>query len=307
MFSAKIIGLLSGALVAWFLSLILLRDKSKKSKKKKTLDILMDDTELRDTIREETKKSFNTKDVYQFIQENNKIFNAFYKFFLIDVEKNRVTMLRANYDKRTGEELAVIQLALMIGGLFGLVFLKYLNAPVFLCLFVFIACLFIRGFFSVKFNSDYKRRLKGFKKEFPDFLDAMKIPIENGMAPDDALRRVGSEWKGVLGEEIRNVITESRNYGGLLYTPLERLAFKLNYPSFTNFIYTFTTTLRTGSDMSPYIGAICNEVRVTSHNEQLEANRKKEGAIIIIVGLTIFLPTVFMLVAPTVIRAIGAF
>lgn len=277
----------------------------RKKAKPSSVNSLFDDEELRESIKEETESSSLIKGkVVPFVQEHNSFFSFIYKIFLIDIEKNETMLYRANNRSRTGEELSVIQLMLMFCAIFSLFFFTLVTSNLLVSILTCVIFLMVRVYTTIKYTSDHKRLRREFSKDLPDFLNAIQIPIENGGSPDDVFKKVALEWDGVLGSELQGVVRESANYGNMLYRPLEELASKIGYQPFTNFVHSFNTSLKTGVNMSLFISKLCDEMRFQSHNDVLEANRKKSSIITIITGAFILFPLAIMIMVPQIVSAL---
>lgn len=297
----KLFAILIAIIVMYFLSLILLRDSSAK-KKKGSISNLIDDEVFRESIRKET-NTFFSKSVEPMMKNNNELFSFLFKIFLIDMDKLETLLLRAGEERRTKEEVAVTQLTWALAGFGGFFFFLYMGQSIMMSILVLMIGIVMYVQEIVKLKGRHSDYQLAFKKDFPNFLESYRIPVENGMQADNAFRRVSDDWEGIVGEEFRKACIDARNYQGQLFIPLQKLAFKLNYPSFYNFVSTFSTTIRSGSDMAPFIGSICNDIRITTHNEILEKNRQKDGPIVILIVFFIFLPTLFLMVGPTFLKA----
>lgn len=291
-----IVGVLAAIVVALLLSMLLLRAPKRKSS---ALDTLFQDDNLREEVDEKYKKGWIGRSA-RFIDEQRSFFDVIFKLLLINVPNNRQLLFQADETKYSAEEIAVMQLFAMGIGVVGFFIMLYgAHDMVFAIILLFAGALgrFIPEFY---YKDIAKKRTKAFIKDFPDFMDALRIPIQRGtMPPDVAFKKIAREWSGVLGDEFKRVVRQSENYGGALYVPLAESGRRIGAAVYTNFVYTFTTSMQTGVNLATYIGSVCEEARKSINNQMLDNNRKKGGVLLLILMVFFVLPAIGLALAPT--------
>lgn len=295
----QVLPIISGLVTFFLLSVLLLR-VPKRKKITGSLESLFDTEGIRKEVDEKIKRGF-LKQGADFLENQKDSFDWVFKILLINMSKLRKLLFQANYDKYNAEELAVIQIISTVTGIVGFLIMMFVSKDGFLAFLFLIGGLTARLLVESDINSKYKKRVKAFSKDFPDFLDAIRIPIQRGtMQPDIAFKRISREWSGVLGDEMSIVLKKSENYGGALYEPLAESARRMGMPIYQNFVYTFCTALQTGTNLELYIGSLCQETRKKLNDDVLELNRKKSSRIFFVILIFFILPSIGMFLAPTV-------
>lgn len=137
--------------------------------------------------------------------------------------------------KSTPEEILASQVVLGLGSVLAMVTVGLVtgNKNFYIAAPVAGAVMFQRPISMIK--EKIKERKKAIKNELPDFIETLILLAEAGFTPYQAIKQAVSYSGGVLGDELRDMITEIEATSDEMNT-MKKYAEKLQVPELRNFV-----------------------------------------------------------------------
>ena len=162
--------------------------------------------------------------------------------------------------QQTGRGWTLRQYFQASGGLFAVTFffLWYKGAPLLLCaLFATVVALGIPHFWV---GRAIKKRGTDFTARFPDAIELMVRGLRSGLPISETVGVVGSEIKGPVGIEFKDVADKMR-IGRTMEAALQETADRLKTPEFQFFVISLAIQRETGGNLAETLGNLAEVLR----------------------------------------------
>jgi tight adherence protein C len=146
-----------------------------------------------------------------------------------------------------------------------------------------------------------KDRIRATRKDLPPILDLLRVAIDAGMAPPQALAAVGERSQSLLAKECANAASQI-DVGVPLQEALETLTARLPAPELTALVAALTRTTRHGAPLSDTLAAQARDARLARRRRIEEEAAKAAPKIQLVVAL-LLVPSVLLLVAAALAAA----
>ena len=268
------------------------------------LDHFGDEVDIDKTVKEISKREGTSLEkltiqrlLLKFGRANESWILGIGKIVGIDLDRMKKLILEANYNW-FAEDVIILQVMTLFIGLSLSVISIVLNIPIVLSIFILFFTFMLWYYPLSKLKSIAKKRKLAFQEGLPDFLGAIEIPLSNGLPILRVIERVSQSTQGIVGEEFRRVILESKVQGERIDKPLEDLYERIPLPDLSDFISSLANARATGIDLGQIVSRMANELRI----KQSQANKEKANKIptknIIVLVIFFVLPYLIIMMAP---------
>lgn len=268
------------------------------------LDHFGDEVDIDKTVKEISKREGTSLEkltiqrlLLKFGRANESWILGIGKIVGIDLDRMKKLILEANYNW-FAEDVIILQVMTLFIGLSLSVISIVLNVPIVLSIFILFFTFMLWYYPLSKLKSIAKKRKLAFQEGLPDFLGAIEIPLSNGLPILRVIERVSQSTQGIVGEEFRRVILESKVQGERIDKPLEDLYERIPLPDLSDFISSLANARATGIDLGQIVSRMANELRI----KQSQANKEKANKIptknIIVLVIFFVLPYLIIMMAP---------
>ena len=268
------------------------------------LDHFGDEVDIDKTVKEISKREGTSLEkltiqrlLLKFGRANESWILRIGKIVGIDLDRMKKLILEANYNW-FAEDVIILQVMTLFIGLSLSVISIVLNVPLLFSIFILFFTFMLWYYPLSKLKSIAKKRKLAFQEGLPDFLGAIEIPLSNGLPILRVIERVSQSTQGIVGEEFRRVILESKVQGERIDKPLEDLYERIPLPDLSDFISSLANARATGIDLGQIVSRMANELRI----KQSQANKEKANKIptknIIVLVIFFVLPYLIIMMAP---------
>lgn len=268
------------------------------------LDHFGDEVDIDKTVKEISKREGTSLEkltiqrlLLKFGRANESWILGIGKIVGIDLDRMKKLILEANYNW-FAEDVIILQVMTLFIGLSLSVISIVLNVPLLFSIFILFFTFMLWYYPLSKLKSIAKKRKLAFQEGLPDFLGAIEIPLSNGLPILRVIERVSQSTQGIVGEEFRRVILESKVQGERIDKPLEDLYERIPLPDLSDFISSLANARATGIDLGQIVSRMANELRI----KQSQANKEKANKIptknIIVLVIFFVLPYLIIMMAP---------
>ncbi len=247
--------------------------------------------------RNEKKPESLQESIMVWIRRHSDIIFKIGKLFGVNLAKIERKIIQSDMPWNA-EDIGLLQtLALVVGGSLALVVFASQISWILSLMVLFFT--FIAWYYPMnKMDSTIKKRLFAFEKDFPDFLDGLEIPLSNGLPILRVMEKVASGFPGIVGEEFRRVVKESKLQGERMQKPLEDITERFPMPMLTDFISAFFNAQKTGTDLGGIIGRMSKEIRIKATQLAQKKNNEATTKLVMVTGLFFVIPYLIMVLAP---------
>lgn len=148
-------------------------------------------------------------------------------------------------------------------------------------------------------GSMVKSKQKAIQKDLPSALDMLSVCVDAGLGFDQALQRVGEQWKTRLAAELSRVVTEmemglSRRDG------LRNLANRLDVPDLSSFVAIIIQSEQLGSSIADTLHAQADQMRVERRFRAQEKARTVPIKMLVPLAFLVFPAIMAVLLGPAI-------
>ena len=264
--------------------------------------------------RIERHREFSKEDVFEEFKEKNRYSDAFNKYVRPYIQRNPTgfqrllkslgfdlqniqrQLLRADVKNVTPEEIAVLKIIGIFGGVFIL-----LTTFMFAGLYsVIIALLFMVVFFVLPtswLDRLYKKRKDEIVETLPIYLRFLADATSAGLTIEEAIRKVSRKYPCLLSEEFKKVENEAK-YSNDWSQALENMAFKNDVDELYNLIAEIKITKEKGTPITEVLLRHADKIDLESTFTIAEKARKKSTSMIFPIFLFLFAPILAIVLLP---------
>jgi tight adherence protein C len=161
----------------------------------------------------------------------------------------------------------------------------------------------VAGFFApdLQLRRRTKARIRTTRTELPAMLDLLRVAIDAGMAPSQALAAVGARSDALLAAECARV-GDQVQLGVPLAEALQRLTRRLPAPELQAFAAALRRATQHGAPLSDTLAAQARDARLARRRRIEEEAAKAAPKIQLVVAL-LLVPSVLLLVAAAMLAA----
>lgn len=264
--------------------------------------------------RIERHREFSKEDVFEEFKEKNRYSDAFNKYVRPYIQRNPTgfqrllkslgfdlqniqrQLLRADVKNVTPEEIAVLKIIGIFGGVFIL-----LTTFMFAGLYsVIIALLFMVVFFVLPtswLDRLYKKRKDEIVETLPIYLRFLADATSAGLTIEEAIRKVSRKYPCLLSEEFKKVENEAK-YSNDWSQALENMAFKNDVDELYNLIAEIKITKEKGTPITEVLLRHADKIDLESTFTITEKARKKSTSMIFPIFFFLFTPLLAIVLLP---------
>jgi tight adherence protein C len=161
----------------------------------------------------------------------------------------------------------------------------------------------VAGFFApdLHLRKRTKARIQATRRDLPALLDLLRVAIEAGMAPGQALAAVGGRSDALLAAEFANAAAQI-DVGEPLDVALQRLMRRLPAPELQAFAAALNRATTHGAPLSDTLAAQARDARLARRRRIEEEAAKAAPKIQLVVAL-LLVPSVLLMVAAALAAA----
>jgi tight adherence protein C len=187
---------------------------------------------------------------------------------------------------------------IVIGSLAFFIVLRanFTRPMIFAGILLLIICFFFPMFWL---NSMIRSKQKAIQKDLPSALDMLSVCVDAGLGFDQALQRVGEQWKTRLAAELSRVVTEME-MGLSRRDALRNLANRLNVPDLSSFVAIIIQSEQLGSSIADTLHAQADQMRVERRFRAQEKARTVPIKMLIPLAFLIFPAIMAVLLGPAI-------
>jgi len=144
-----------------------------------------------------------------------------------------------------------------------------------------------------------RAKQKEIQKDLPSALDMLSVCVDAGLGFDQALQRVGEQWKTRIATELGRVVTEME-MGLSRRDALRNLANRLNIPDLSSFVAIIIQSEQLGSSIADTLHAQADQMRVERRFRAQEQARTVPIKMLIPLAFLIFPAIMAVLIGPAI-------
>jgi len=240
--------------------------------------------------------------LYPYFGTKQPFVDKLTKILGFDLEMWREKIREAKLEKTiTPEEMFSMKIlgyaGLLFFGVAGLVFNMNLILIVMGLLSYVAGSMFPQSFV----NNKLAMKRADIEYELPDFLDLLQSVVEAGLSIQTAIEKVSFRMKGVLAEEFRLVMVETKN-GGRWEQAMENMSFRNNVDVLSDTISDILIAYNKGT---PIAEVLEKEVHLMRQVKNARIQEKAKGLsvkLMLPVALFCFIPLVVLILGPMIIQ-----
>jgi tight adherence protein C len=162
----------------------------------------------------------------------------------------------------------------------------------------------VAGFFApdLRLRKRTKTRIKEARRDLPALLDLVRVAIDAGIAPIQALGAVGGRSETLLGREFANAAAQVQ-IGEAMATALKRMEARLPAPELQAFSAALQRAALHGAPLSDTLAAQARDARLARRRRIEEEAAKAAPKIQLVVAL-LLVPSVLLMVAAALSSAL---
>jgi tight adherence protein C len=162
----------------------------------------------------------------------------------------------------------------------------------------------VAGFFApdLHLRRRTRARIRATRQELPALLDLLRVAIDAGMAPSQALAAAGERSDALLARELANAAAQV-HLGESLDAALARLARRLAAPEVEALAAALRRTTTHGAPLSDTLAAQARDARLARRRRIEEEAAKAAPKIQLVVALGL-VPSVLLMVAAAMLAAV---
>jgi tight adherence protein C len=144
-----------------------------------------------------------------------------------------------------------------------------------------------------------KNKQKEIQKDLPGALDMLSVCVDAGLGFDQAMQRVGEQWKTRLAAELGRVVTEME-MGLSRRDALRNLANRLNIQDLSSFVAIIIQSEQLGSSIADTLHVQADQMRVERRFRAQEKARTVPIKMLIPLAFLIFPAIMAVLIGPAI-------
>lgn len=147
-----------------------------------------------------------------------------------------------------------------------------------------------------------RERRESIIRELPDFLDLLKSVTEAGLIIQEAIAKVTAKIPGVIAEEFRDVMIETKSNGGNWRLAMENMALRNEVDALSDLISDILISYEKGTQITETLSTQAQKMRVLKNNYLIGKARGLTVKLLVPLALFSFLPSAIILALPIIIE-----
>jgi len=139
--------------------------------------------------------------------------------------------------------------------------------------------------------------------ELPDFLDLLRSVVEGGLSLQDAIEKVSFRMKGVLAEEFKAVVIETKN-GGRWEQAMENMSFRNNVDMLSDSVSDILIAYSKGTPIAEVLEKEAHVMRQMKNSRIQERTRGLSVKLMLPMAVFDFVPLVVLILGPLMLQII---
>lgn len=307
--SVEYVSLMVGLLVFMILYNLLSKKRVKKIKlaemiQNTEMDIIRDIENDR-RISQTTYGRFHEQYMRPYLHKDANSLEKISKLFGMNLDEISFKIREAHMEGKISAEEILSMKLIGYGGSIAMFLAATSMRFNFILIFIGIIFYFL-GVIYPQSVIESKLRYKKYRiiRDLPDFLELLKSVTEAGLGIQEALTKVSDKKPGLLAEEFKKVMAETKTNGGQWALAMENMSLRNNIDELSDVVSDILISYEKGTPITRTLEKEAGMMRQIKNSKVQEKAKSLSIKIIIPVAIFSFLPLLALLISPVLIQMV---